>query len=439
MVALESLSFAWPAAAFALPLPWLLCRLWPAAAGPALRVPDLAAFTATLPKRAAAGEGTAAAIAAPATRSPRLPAVFAALAWLALVIAAMRPQLVDPAQAAPASGRELMIALDVSASMGTPDMRAGEQTMTRLQAARALAAEFVARRDGDRIGLIVFGSQAYLHTPLTFDLAAVQAALGGVEVGLAGRETALGDALALAARRVAEHRDSARVLIVLTDGAHNAGALTPEQALWLAQREGLRLFTVGLGAPAASTAGDAAGGVGRDLRPEDVRSDSASTDARGTADPAVASAANDPEGPPVAPTALDEKTLRMLAEQSGGLYWRATDAASLAEFYRRVDALEPVAAADSARRAVEVYAWPLGAALLLALPALLAASRRSDTTRSPAGEAGSPTAAGGAVSLARSGAAGHHARFGEAGSHSRADGAVSSARTDGAVARRAAR
>jgi Ca-activated chloride channel family protein len=331
MAALESLSFAWPAAALALPLPWLLRRLWPPAAGPALRVPDLAAFTARLPSSAATGEGSAVVIAPSLTRMPRLSTVLAALAWLALVLAAMRPQLVDPAQLAPASGRELMIALDVSASMGTPDMRLNDRAVSRLEAARALAAEFVGRRDGDRIGLIVFGSQAYLHTPLTFDLVAVQEALAGVEVGLAGRETTLGDALALAARRLAEYDESQRVLILLTDGAHNAGALSPEQALWLAQREDLRLFTVGIGARSL-----------RVVAPEGIRE----------VDPSAG---------------LDEDTLQMLAERSGGLYWRATDVASLAAFYRQIDGLEPVAAESGLRFARELYVWPLAIALLIAL------------------------------------------------------------------------
>lgn len=350
MAMFESLSFAWPLAALALPLPWLLGRRRAVAGEPLLRVPDLAAFAAS----PAAGSGVAAGAGmapSPPRKALHAPALLAALAWLALVIAAMRPQWVDPELAAPTSGRELMLALDVSASMGTADMRLGERTLTRLEAARALAADFVGRRAGDRVGLIVFGGQAYLHTPLSFDLAAVEAAIASVDTGLAGPQTALGDAIALAVRRLGEHRDSARVLVLLTDGAHNAGALSPEQGLWLAQREGLRLFAVGLGAP---------------LPGDGLPASNASSPM-----PSM-----QPTPAPADPASLDESTLRRLAERSGGFYRHAADGDALAEFFRRIDAQEPVVSADAARLAVELYSWPLTVALLFAMALLLPSARR---------------------------------------------------------------
>lgn len=329
MAALESLTFAWPWLALAVPLPWLL-RVWRQAGpdGAALRVPELDYFPAPAGGKALPAGG--------------IGATLAVLVWGLLVVAAMRPQSVDPARPLPASGRDLVIALDTSASMGAEDLSRPGLRISRLDAARELAAEFVGRRDGDRIGLVVFGSRAYLHTPLSFDLQAMQVALGDLRLELAGRETALGDAIALAVRRMREFGDSARVLVLLSDGASNAGAVTPEQALWIARREGVRIFTLGIGARQSK-------GMAR----EDHREIDPSAD-------------------------LDEDRLRRIAEGTGGVYRRATDLASMAEFYRQIDALEPVRSATRAdlRPVREWYPVPLAAALFIAIGGLLGRSWR---------------------------------------------------------------
>lgn len=332
MAAIESLSFAWPWLALGMPLPWLLAY-WrrPAADGAALRVCSLDDFVpADMPASGLL------------TPSLGVADVLRVLAWLLLVGAAMRPQVVDPSAPVPATGRDLMIALDTSVSMATQDMRLDDRPAARIAVARALAADFVGRRDGDRVGLIVFGSKAYLHTPLSFDLAALRSTLRDVETGLAGRETALGDAIALAARRMREFGDSARVLVLLTDGASNAGELTVDQAIWLARREGVRIFTVGLGATRMRVVVDGA-----------IREVDPSTD-------------------------LDEATLQRIASETGGFYQRAADPASLAQFYQRLDELEPTnqpARADR-RPAREIYPWLLAAALLLSLGQLLSVGIR---------------------------------------------------------------
>jgi len=335
------LSLAWPWMLLLLPLPWVFRRWLPATVeGAALRVPLLADFA--LPTQDGADGSPA-----PAPRRPHRNAValMAGCAWLLLVLAAARPQGFADPQQRPVSGRDLMIALDVSASMATRDLRLDGRPVERLHVARALARDFIARRDGDRVGLIVFGNQAYLHTPLTFDLRAVQAALDETGVGLAGRETAMGDAIALATQRLREFGDSARVLVLLTDGANTAGELSPAQATWLARREGLRIYTVGLGAERMRVVTEA--GV-QDINP--------SRD-------------------------LDEDTLRDIARQTSATYHRATDSAALADFYRLIDTLEPT---DQGRAVVrparDLYPWPLGAALLLALLLTLQRQRR------PAGE-----------------------------------------------------
>lgn len=317
------MSFLWPWLLTLLPLPWLVRRwLPPAGSNTALRVPSLEAF---------AGTGAS----APAARTPRRAGkrpdsdlVLATLVWVLLVLAAARPLGPSAPDTLPVSGRELMLALDVSASMGTADLRLDISPLTRLEVARRLAQDFVARRDGDRIGLIVFGKQAYLHTPLTFDLRAIQAALGETAIGLAGRETALGDAIALAATRLREFRGSERVLVLLTDGANTAGQLSPAQAVWIARREGLRIHVVGIGT-------------------QPVQAGDGTTDRE---------------------TDLDEKTLQRLAAQTGGTYRRAINGQAVADFYHQVDRLEPQVVGQIAMRpARELYPWPLGGALLLAV------------------------------------------------------------------------
>ena len=298
---MSDMSFAWPWCFLVLPLPWLLRRvLAEADGGTALRVPSLPAMPA-------------------AASAPRATPWLAALAWLLLVAAAARPQLPDEPRAPPVSGRDLFLAFDVSASMAIADLRLDGRPVARLVAARRLADDFLARRQGDRVGLIVFGQQAYLHTPLSFDLAAVRAALAGAEVGLAGRETALGDAVALATKHLQGLPAKDRVLIVLTDGANTAGTLTPERAAWLARREGVRIHVVGIGGAQSGNDG------------------------------------------------VDEANLRDMAERSGGSYQRATDAEAIAAFWRHLDAREPTVRAGAPLRPQrELYAWPLALALLLA-------------------------------------------------------------------------
>ena len=307
------MSFAWPWFFVLLPLPWLLRRLLaPTAAGAVLRVPQLPGA------KGAAGTSRAAL---------SLPLSIAALAWLLLVGAAARPQVPGELSAQPVSGRDLMLAFDVSASMATPDLRLGDQPSTRLQVALRLADDFLKRRQGDRVGLIVFGSQAYLHTPLTFDLEAVRAALATMETGFAGPETALGDAIGLATKHLTPLAQHSRELVLLTDGANTAGTLAPPRAAWLAQRAGVRIHAVGIGAALAA-------------------STEASTPATG----------------------LDEATLQQIAAQSAGSYLRATDSAALEGFFGRLDRIMPVQqGAAMLRPQRALYPWPLGLALALSV------------------------------------------------------------------------
>lgn len=312
------MSFAWPWCFLALPLPWLLRRLLtPSDAGTALRVPNWLADTA-------------------AASAPRpefqVSMWIAALSWLLLVGAAARPQAPGEFSVQPVSGRDLMLAFDVSASMATADLQLGGKPAERLRVARTLADDFLKRRQGDRVGLIVFGSQAYLHTPLTFDLDAVRAALATMETGFAGPETALGDAIGLATKHLTPLADNTRELIVLTDGANTTGTLAPSRAGWLAQRAGVRIHAIGIGAAQ------------------------------------VGGAARTP------PDGLDEATLQQLARQTGGSYQRATDSAAIEDFFRRLDQIRPsVQGAVAIHPQRALYPWPL--ALAWALSGWLALRR----------------------------------------------------------------
>lgn len=311
------LLLAWPWALLALPLPWLM-RWWPrraAAADAALRVPWPAQLLQDIAGEADAG-------------SARLHRVLLWLGWCCLCVAVARPQLLGEAVSPPTQARQLMLAMDVSGSMGEPDMVLGDQVVERLTAAKAVLADFLDRRAGDRVGLLVFGDRAYSLTPITADLASVREQLGDAVVGLAGRETAIGDAIALAVKRLRGQPQGQRVLILLTDGVSNAGVLAPLRAAELAATEQVRIYTVAFG-------GD--GGMklfGIDL-----------------------GQAQDP---------VDEATLRKIAESTGGRFFRARDTRELAGIYAELDRLEPVDAEGPALRPrEEIYYRPLALAMLL--------------------------------------------------------------------------
>jgi Ca-activated chloride channel family protein len=306
-----------------LPLPLLAAWLLPAARpgrGAALRVPFYGALCAA----GAGGQG-----------GPRRRGVVAAklLAWALLVLAAAGPRWVGDAQAVPTTGRDLMLALDVSGSMAQPDFVVNGRPVDRHAVVNAVARDFVARREGDRVGLVLFGTRAYLQAPLTADRGAVTSMLEESEVGLAGQETAIGDAIGLAVKRLRERPAQDRVLILLSDGASNAGVLDPLQAADLAAREGIRIYTIGVGSDAQSWLGLS---VGSDL---------------------------------------DEPTLRAIADRTGGAYFRARDTQGLIEIYRSIDLLEPTQGDDATVRPLrDLFHWPLAASVATAgLLALLGA------------------------------------------------------------------
>jgi Ca-activated chloride channel family protein len=307
-----------------LPAPWVV-RQWarpdPVDRDAALKVPDPGEFI-TLP-----GSGTLG-----TTSRSRLALLW--ILWALVLTAAARPQFIGDAIALPTTGRDLLIAVDLSGSMEEQDFQLDGRWVDRLTATKAVAKDFIERRVGDRIGLILFGRETYLQTPLTFDRATVRTLLEEAAIGLAGTETAIGDAIGLGIKTLTDAgiEESRRVLVLLTDGANTAGAVDPLKAADLARDRGMVIYTIGIGADEMMV---------RSLF--GVRRVNPSAD-------------------------LDERTLTAIAELTGGAYFRARDTDELAEIYTILDGLEPAAGEESGFRPVmEYFPWPLGAAVALAL------------------------------------------------------------------------
>lgn len=247
------------------------------------------------------------------------------LIWTLLLIAAARPEWMDKPEGTPVSGRSLMMAMDVSASMRSAHL--GQEIA--MSVVRRTARAFVLGRGGDRVGLILFGTQPYVQAPLTFDLHAVARMADEVVIGSAGEGTALGDALALSVSRLRSLRDEARVLVLLTDGSNTSGIMRVNEAIALARAHNVRVYTIGVGTPNA--------------RPG--------------------------EG-------LDAQVLRAIAEATGGRYFHASDAQALTRVYEELDELEPLAEATSHLRVAKaLYVWPLSLAVLICAIGLMTSVR----------------------------------------------------------------
>ena len=170
------------------------------------------------------------------------------LIWSALVCALARPHWIGEPILLPQSGRDLLLAVDISGSMRVEDMVIANQAVRRIDAVRDIGAEFIERREGDRVGLILFGSRAYMQSPLSFDRDTVKQFLSEAQIGFAGSETAIGDALGLAVKRLRDKEDGDRVVLLLTDGQDPASSVAPLEATAPAANYGVKTYTLGLGA-----------------------------------------------------------------------------------------------------------------------------------------------------------------------------------------------
>ena len=247
-----------------------------------------------------------------------------ALIWCCLLLAATRPQWIGEPIELPNSGRDLMLAIDLSGSMQIEDMQVGNSLVSRITAVKAIAADFADRRTGDRLGLILFGTKAYVQAPLTFDTKTVRQFIEESQLGFAGEDTAIGDALGLAIKRLRERPAESRVLILLTDGQDTASTVDPMEAASLAAEMGVKIYTIGISRRL---------GTGRNTSGE-----------------------------------VDEALMTAIATSTGGRYFRARTPAELQEVYAILDQLEPVEQATSTFRPVQALSWlPLLAAFALSL------------------------------------------------------------------------
>lgn len=314
------IQLVWPWALALVILPLLVRYLLPAASrqqDAALKVPFMGDFNIM-----ASAENT--------LDLQRWSLILAILAWLCLVIAAARPQWLGEQVELPLSGRDLMMAVDLSGSMQAEDFQLNNRTVNRLQALKAVAGEFIKRRQGDRLGLILFGTQAYLQTPLTFDLTTVNTLLQEAFINMAGEYTAIGDAIGLAIKRLQNKSSASRVLILLTDGENTAGEVEPIKAAEIAAEQGMKIYTIGIGAEYVEQQS-----FFRTFRSRNK--------------------------------AIDEKTLTAIAQKTGGRYFRARDTQELEQIYQLLDELEPIEQnSQSFRPITALFYWPLGLALLLA-------------------------------------------------------------------------
>ena len=299
------MGFAFPLVLLLLPLPLAMRLLPPAAARGGLRVPPQV-FAGTAEGRA-------------------LPSglLLAALAWGLLVIALAGPQLDRQTALTEASGRDILLALDLSGSMEKRDFSLDGQPISRLDAVKRVASRFVAARRGDRIGLVVFGDRAYVAQPLTFDVDAVARAINEAQIGISGRATTISDGLGLAIRRLSASDAPTRIVVLLSDGVDTAGSVGAVDAARLAARHGIRVHSIALG-------------------PDDLETRPKSRDA------------------------VDAATLRGVAQASGGTSFRVRGMVDLQAMAATLDRLEP---SPSERPTLHfwqwLWVWPAVAALLL--------------------------------------------------------------------------
>ena len=313
----------WPWVFVLLPLPFIMARL-PRVSGRQLSTIRYPLFS-RLPVDQQASQGAHSAL-----------KVISWLMWLALLTSLARPQWVGDAVALPVEGRDLMLAIDLSGSMEQQDMQLNSQAVNRLTALKAVAGDFIQRRQGDRLGLILFGERAYLQAPFTFDIKTVNRLLQEAAIGLAGKSTAIGDAIGLAVKKMRAMDSGNRVLILLTDGANTAGVISPLKAAQLAKAEDVKIYTIGFGAEEMIV--NSFFGGQRRINP--------SSD-------------------------LDEATMMRIAELTGGQYFRATNTRELEAIYDRLNELEPLAEEDRFYRPTKaLYYWPLAVFVLFLLTGL---------------------------------------------------------------------
>ena len=276
-----------------------------------------------------------------------LTALLLILIWISLLAAAAKPIMIGEAIELPSNGRDLLLAVDISGSMHIEDMSLNGKKVDRLTLVKNVVDDFIIQRQGDRLGLILFGTNAYIQAPLTFDLATISNLLHESHIGFAGDGTAIGDAIGLSIKRLANNPADSRIVILITDGQNTAGAVKPLQAAQLAQQENVIIYTIGIGSDKPIKSGFFG-----------LNSYNPSRD-------------------------LDEKSLKAIANATYGQYFRARNQKELNSIYATIDKLEAIEQeAEVFRPTQSLFHWPLGAMLILCL-LLVASKQLSSSVRGP--------------------------------------------------------
>ncbi len=255
--------------------------------------------------------------------------IFPLLGWLFLVLACMRPVWLGDPIPVQRPVRNIVLAMDVSGSMGETDFTIQGQPMTRLEMLKRISTDFIQQRRGDNLGLVIFGSEAYTYAPLSPDVKNLLELVSEIGLGIAGEQTALGDALALSVQTGVSSPAESQMVILLSDGYANAGQIEVNEALKLATNQNVKVYTVGIGSD-NQTVQDFFG--------------------RFQVNPSLD---------------LDEATLQKIAHQTKGRYFRAKTSQEMSEIYHEIDRLEPVVVSDeSMRPQKDLFYWPLMMSLL---------------------------------------------------------------------------
>ncbi|MBT3258096.1 MAG: VWA domain-containing protein [Deltaproteobacteria bacterium] len=318
--------FAYPVMFLLVPpaLGWLAFALFKKPAG--------ITYSMTSRMAALAGGGNSALVA-------RIPLILRACCLLLLILVAARPQLYNVSRDVRSPGVDIMLCLDTSGSMQALDFKVEGDAVTRLEAVKKVVSDFIKKRETDRIGLVVFGEEAFTQSPLTIDKGLLLELVDRMTIGMVGDRTAIGSAIAIGGKRLKDLKAKSKILILLTDGRNNAGEISPQTAAQAVREFGIKLYTIGVGGqgPAPFRMKTL---FGTQLVPQQVD--------------------------------LDEVTLKRVAETGGGKYFRAANSRELQEIYDIIDREEKTdVKVKEFFHFRELYPWFLAPAILVFLLELL--------------------------------------------------------------------
>lgn len=313
--------FYWPWFAILLPLPLFIKFLLPLSKHKADAAPLIHYFSLHRIKRAFSGRDLS------HNKNLFFKTLFG-LFWVCLILALMQPEWTSTFRQEKNKGYDLMLAVDISASMLAVDFSEKGQAISRLDAVKDVVGKFVLGRQGDRVGLITFGESAYLHVPLTLDTVSVSRMLNDALPGMAGNATAIGDAIGLGVKTLRQRPEGSRVLVLLTDGVDNSSSIPPLEAAKLAKQYGVRIYTIGVGKNGPVPYPTGRGGY------------------------------------TMVEVAMDEELLKEIADLTDGQFFLASDRSTLREIYNKINRLEKSESNEASFLIRDpLYQYPLSIAL----------------------------------------------------------------------------